>query len=159
MERSPRYRLLPGWFRFFGWIYLIVGVVVAGVVFGGAVWNASVDGGTYLDIFGQRYQGTLRAWPPLLMGAVAAFHSYVALSLLWGRRQGRVLGLIACYGYLALWLAFLKIGSDTGHYRISLATPIFVGCFVGVLHSLKQKWNAAPAEHPPMGDESHPVAG
>jgi hypothetical protein len=131
---------------------------VAGAVFGGAVLNASVDGGTYLDVFGQRYQGTLRAWQPLLMGAVAVFHSYVALSLLWGRRQGRVLGLIAGYGYLALWLAFLKIGSGTGHFSISLSPPIFVGCFVGVLHSLKQKWNAG-SQAPPRGDEPHPVAG
>lgn len=159
MERSPRYHLLPGWFQFFGWCYVIMGAVVAGAILGGAVWNASVDGGTYLEVFGQRYQGSLRDWPPLLMGAVAAFHCYVALSLLWGRRQGRVLGLIACYGYLVLWLAFLKLGWDTRHFRLSFSTPFFVGCFVWVLHSLKQRWNAEPPAPPQIGEESRPVAG
>lgn len=142
MERDPRHLLLPGWFRFCAWCAFLFGSAFAATILAGAIAGASLGPGEYLDVFGQRYQGPLRAWQLYLMAAWTAFQAYAALTLLLGRREGRLLGLVAGYGGLLLWLVFLTVGGKTGHLRVDLGSPAVAGVVVAVLHSVKQRWNA-----------------
>lgn len=149
MERSPRHLLLPGWLRFFAWLFLIFGVIEVGVLLGGMVVDASIDR-FYLNFLGIKYQGPLRAWLPaalvLSLGAVA----WVSFTLLWGRKEGRILGLIACYGYYAVAACAFVVGFRQGHITIS-PSPILMVFPIMALHRAKQGWNSGPDEPPVIG--------
>jgi hypothetical protein len=143
--------LLPGWFRFFAWLYVVAGVANAGVIFGGALVGASSGGGLYLDIFGQRYQGPLRDWQPLAMAVVAGGISGVALTLLWGWRHGRILGLVCLYAYIFVSIVAMAVALRQGHVTISLSVLLLLVPIL-TLHRLKTKWNASPGQPPMLGN-------
>ena len=143
MERHPRYLLLHTWIRFFSWAFLIVGAFAALVSLSGVIFDFEGR----LMLFGIRYAGPLRDWLPAGMGIVFAFQGYAAFALLWGKSEGRELGLAAGYIGLALCATGIFFAFQDGRLYVTFE-PFLQVPFIVKLHGLKARWEEEPPESP-----------
>src|SRR3989454_3785060 len=93
--RSRR-ALLPGWMKFFSWLFLLVSAGVPVAVLTSIVTNAPIS----FTLFGLRYVGMFNAQAALLAIAIGGCGS-TAYGLLWGRSWGLFAGALTGWGGLA----------------------------------------------------------
>jgi hypothetical protein len=143
MKRFTRYQRLPAWIRFFSWVFLIIGTSAALLSAAGAVFNFEGR----LILFGIQYAGPLRDWLAVTLGVTFAFLAYAAFALLWGRSEGRKVGLAA--GYIGLCICGIAVFSALSEDRIYIPIePFFQTPFIVVLHRLKARWEEEPNKEP-----------
>src|ERR1043166_8670004 len=116
MKRNSRYLLLPVWVRVFSWVFLVLGLFALPLV----VFSASGDIAAHFSLFGFEYEGSMRHLAPLAMAGCLIFLGYVAFALLWGKKNGRTVGLAAGYLGVALVLIATVVGFLNGRLILRL---------------------------------------
>jgi len=129
--RSRR-ALLPGWIKFFSWLFLLVSAGVPVAVLTSIVSNAPIS----FTLFGFRYVGMFNAQAALLAIAIAGCGS-TAYGLLWGRSWGLFAGALTGWGGLALSVASIFVNTPGLHLPLE---PLLLIPFLFKLSSLRKDW-------------------
>jgi len=131
--------VLPAWIRFFSWVFLIIGAFAGMLSMSGAIVNFE---GKFM-LFGIRHAGPLRDWLPVTMGVAFLLLGYAGFALLWGRREGREVGLTAGYVGLGICAVAVLLALQDGRLYIPIE-PLFQVPFIVTLHRLKARWEEEP---------------
>jgi hypothetical protein len=111
------------------------------------------------NLFGQSYPGEIHSWLSVAVCGLAAIMAGASYGLLWGRRQGRLVGLAVCYGYLLFCVVSFFLKLRTGSVTFDPFQPaVFAGAIFS-LHRVKRDWNAPPVLPRTITDQADPVAG
>jgi len=134
------------WIRVLLWILVLPGALVgvlAGFLLVGAVygWEGSARLGRL------HYVGSLRSPMPIGIAAAFVIFAYAVMALLWGRKEGRRVGLVAGYVEIAACLASMATELKAGRLYLPLDLLLVVP-FLIKLHALKRKWEAEPNPSP-----------
>ncbi len=127
-----RRALLPGWIKFFSWLFLLVSAGVPIAVLTGIVSNTPIS----FTLFGFRYVGTFNVQAALLAIAIVGCGS-TAYGLLWGRSWGLFAGALTGWGGLALSVASIFVSTPGLHLPLE---PLLLIPFLIKLSDLRKGW-------------------
>lgn len=136
MKRNPRYLLLPVWVRVFSWIFLVLGTFNLLAL----IQSAFVDYPTKISLFGFDYEGSNRHLKPIALHACLIFFGYAGFTLLWGKKEGIVIGLAAGYIGIALVIISTILALSNGEKNLHLELLLQIP-FVIALHRRQSSWN------------------
>lgn len=135
-KSQARKALIPLWIKIFGWLFIVMGVLVPFLYIGSLIFGFSAS----YTMFGLEYEGYAKALMPLVISTVILINGLCAYGLLFGRDWG----LTACivFGYIGLLLTIGTMLSEiifTGNMMIRLE-PIIQIPYLVKLHRLKLHW-------------------
>lgn len=136
LKRNPRYLLLPAWIRVFSWIFLVLGLFTLPLF----VFSVFDDVPANFSLFGIDYEGSMRRPTPIALAACFTFLGYAGFTLLWGKKEGRVVGLAAGYLGVALVIISTLIACLNGRKTIRLELILQIP-YIVALHRRRNSWN------------------
>lgn len=134
-----RRALLPGWIKFFSWLFLLVaGGVPVGVVTG-IVTGRSIT----FSLFGIHYQGAVLDLEAVLLAVAILSCGTTAYGLLWGRSWGVFAGTLTGWCGLALSVTSIFVNRPGLHVPLE---PLLLIPFLVKLSALRPRWNEAAGD-------------
>lgn len=128
-----RKKLIPLWIKFFGWAFIIFGVLVPFVGIFSAV--TGVEGN--FSFYGLEETGSVFSTIPLVVIALFIAHGACAFQLLFAKPSGVIACLILAYISVAICI-FTMFSGDEISIRLEL---LFLTAYIIKLHKLLPLWS------------------
>lgn len=129
---SFRKQLIPLWIKIFGWLFMIVALIVFATAFLGAI--TSTEG--YYSLYGLEVNGSVYSPLAILIISLFLSHGLCAYGLLFAKDWGAVACLILAYLSVAICLLSMIFGTGT-NIRLELLVLVF---YILKLHQLNKVW-------------------
>lgn len=131
-----RKTLIPLWIKIFGWLFIVMGVLVPFLYIGSLIFGFSAS----YTMFGLEYEGNAKALMPLVISTVILINGLCAYGLLFGKDWGLTACIVfGCIGLLLTLGTMLFEMIFNGSMMIRLE-PIIQIPYLVKLHKIKAHW-------------------
>jgi hypothetical protein len=135
MRRHSRHLLVPTWIKSCSWILLVLGIIELATLPNKLIENATV----VYSIGDLKLTRPAQSAPMLAISTGWIVYASVAFALLWGKHQGRILGLVA--GYLSIIIGVALVLIEPGFFLcLVFVLPLLQIPFVLAMHDLANTW-------------------